>query len=60
MTAKASKRPPKATRSVSTVASKPKGRKRHILVDTLSLILTVVVTAANVGDRAGLKQLLRG
>ncbi|NEX23440.1 transposase [Thiorhodococcus mannitoliphagus] len=42
------------------MASKPKGRKRHILVDTLSLILTVVVTAANVGDRAGLKQLLRG
>ncbi|MBK1647103.1 hypothetical protein CKO36_00420 [Rhabdochromatium marinum] len=37
-----------------------KGRKRHLLVDTLGLMLTVVVMAANVGDRAGLKQLLRG
>jgi putative transposase len=35
------------------------GRKRHVLVDTLGLILAVVVTAANVGDREGLKSLLR-
>jgi putative transposase len=37
---------------------KVKGRKRHILTDTLGLMLCVVVTAANVGDREGLKQLL--
>lgn len=30
-----------------------KGRKRHILVDTLGLILMVVVTAANVSDPQG-------
>jgi putative transposase len=35
-----------------------KGRKRHILVDTLGLILTVVVTAASVADRDGAKPLL--
>ena len=37
---------------------KIKGRKRHILVDTLGLILAVVVTAANTDDRQGLKALL--
>jgi putative transposase len=36
---------------------KVNGRKRHLLVDTLGLILAVVVTAANVDDRAGAKQL---
>jgi putative transposase len=36
---------------------KVKGRKRHVLVDTLGLLLAVVVTAANVDDRAGAKQL---
>jgi putative transposase len=35
-----------------------KGRKRHIVVDTLGLVLAVVVTAANTGDRDGLKLLL--
>jgi len=35
-----------------------KGRKRHVLVDTLGLILAVVVTAANGDDRQGLKALL--
>lgn len=38
---------------------KVKGRKRHILVDTLGLILTVLVTPANEGERSGLKRLLR-
>jgi putative transposase len=33
---------------------KIKGRKRHILVDTLGLIVAVVVTAANADDRDGL------
>ncbi len=37
---------------------KVNGRKRHLLVDTLGLLLTVIVTKANVYDRAGLKQLL--
>lgn len=37
---------------------KIKGRKRHILIDTLGLILAVVVTAANIDDRQGLKELL--
>jgi putative transposase len=30
-----------------------KGRKRHLLVDTLGLLLAVAVTAANVQDKAG-------
>ena len=34
------------------------GRKRHILVDTLGLLLTVVVTVASVQDRDGAKRLL--
>jgi putative transposase len=35
-----------------------KGRKRHIIVDTLGLLLAVVVTPANVSDTAGAVQLL--
>ncbi len=35
------------------------GRKRHILVDTLGLVIAVVVTTACVQDRDGLKKLLR-
>src|SRR4029434_1903323 len=38
---------------------KIKGRKRHILVDTLGLIVAVVVTAANMDDRLGLVTLLK-
>ena len=37
---------------------KIKGRKRHLLVDTLGLIRQVEVTAADVGDRDGLKRVL--
>jgi putative transposase len=37
---------------------KIKGRKRHVLTDTLGLILCVVVTAANTDDREGLRALL--
>lgn len=36
-----------------------KGRKRHLLVDTLGLMIAVVVTAAGVSDPAGAKLLLR-
>ena len=32
---------------------KVKGRKRHVLVDTLGLLLIVVVTAASLSDQAG-------
>ncbi len=35
------------------------GRKRHILVDTLGLLLNVVVHRANVQDRDGIRRLLR-
>lgn len=34
------------------------GRKRHILVDTLGLVLMVVVHAANIQDRDGAKLVL--
>jgi len=36
-----------------------KGRKRHLLVDTLGLILGVVVTPANITERDGAKAVLR-
>jgi len=35
------------------------GRKRHLLVDTLGLTLAVLVTAADLPDRDGARQLLR-
>lgn len=41
------------------VGKKINGRKRHILVDTLGLMITVVVTTACVQDRDGLKKLLK-
>jgi len=37
-----------------------KGRKRHLLVDTLGLLLSVYVSPANVQDRAGAQCLLPG
>lgn len=36
------------------------GRKHHIVVDTLGLLLVVIVTSANVQDRAGSKLALQG
>jgi putative transposase len=38
---------------------KVKGRKRHILVDVLGLLMSVIVTTANVQDRDALPALLR-
>ena len=35
------------------------GRKRHLLVDTLGLVLSVLVTSANVPERKGLSRLLQ-
>ena len=37
-----------------------KGRKRHLLVDTLGLPLSIYVTPANVQDRVGARRLLSG
>lgn len=37
-----------------------KGRKRHLAVDTLGLLLVVVITAANVGDRSGARLVVGG
>ena len=37
---------------------KVKGRKRHILVDTIGLLLMVMVLPANIQDRDGARQLL--
>ena len=37
---------------------KVKGRKRHILVDTLGLLLSVIVLPANIQDRDGAFELL--
>ena len=37
---------------------KVNGRKRHIVVDTLGLLLLIIVTAGNVQDKPGGKQLL--
>ena len=39
-------------------AKKLCGRKRHLLVDTLGLVLLVMVTAADVQDRDGARTLL--
>jgi putative transposase len=39
---------------------KVKGRKRHLLVDTLGLLISVYVTSANVQDRVGARCLLAG
>jgi putative transposase len=39
-------------------AKKIKGRKRHIVVDTLGLLLAVVVTAGHVDDAAGAQQVV--
>ena len=36
------------------------GRKRHLIVDTLGMVLLVVVTSASVQDRDGAKVLLKG
>jgi putative transposase len=37
-----------------------KGRKRHVLVDTLGLLLSVYVTPANTSDQEGARLLLAG
>lgn len=49
---------PAATAVGYDTAKQVKGRKRHLLVDTLGLVLMVVVTAASVPERAGAKLVL--
>jgi len=39
-------------------AKKIKGRKRHLLVDTLGLVLAIAVTAGNVDDARGAQQVV--
>lgn len=41
-------------------AKKVSGRKRHLLVDVLGLVLRVVVHAADIQDRSGIRQVLTG
>jgi putative transposase len=41
-------------------AKQVKGRKRHLLVDTLGLLLSVYVTPANTSDQEGARRLLIG
>jgi putative transposase len=57
-TARAS-RPPNGGPHGYDGAKKLNGRKRHLLVDTLGLVIKVQVTAADVGDRDGATALLR-
>ncbi|MBU6230552.1 MAG: transposase [Cyanobacteria bacterium REEB459] len=48
---------PMVHRSVGYDAAKmTKGRKRHLVVDTLGLMMAAVVTAANVTERDGGQQ----
>jgi putative transposase len=48
-----------AMRVATTVGKKIQGRKRHLLVDTQGLLITVKVLAADLGDREGGKELLQ-
>jgi putative transposase len=49
---------PQATEGGFDGGKQVKGRKRHLVVDTLGLLIAVVVTAANTDDRLGLRMLL--
>jgi putative transposase len=41
------------------LGKKTKGRKRHIIVDTLGLLLTVLVHSAGIQDTVGAKQVVQ-
>src|ERR1700730_763982 len=58
-TAKAWQRSKRGDRGYDA-AKRTKGRKRHIVVDVLGLILAVAVTGANVQDRDGGQLVLKG
>jgi putative transposase len=55
-TVRPSRRPEPAGRGGTTRGKKITGIKRHILVDTLGLLLAVVVHPANIQDRDGAKR----
>lgn len=57
--AKASNRQTSVARRASTREKKVNGRKRHLLVDVMGLILAVMITPASVQDRDGAGPLLR-
>jgi transposase len=56
---KASNNVPESSQGVD-MAKKIKGRKRHIAVDTLGLLLVVLITAASIQDSAGGKRVIDG
>lgn len=58
MESQSSKTATQATEGGFDGGKQVKGRQRHLLVDTLGLIIAVVVTAANTDDRLGLVALL--
>jgi transposase len=51
--AQSTRRSPQGGENGYDAGKKVKGRKRHLLVDTLGLLLAVTVTAASVQDRDG-------
>ena len=51
-------RPSAGPAAATTREKKINGRKRHIAVDTIGLLLTVLITAAGVQDRDGARPLL--
>jgi transposase len=57
--AKASNRPMSADQRATTRGKKINGRKRHLLVDVMGLLLVVMITAASVQDRDGAVPVLR-
>jgi putative transposase len=57
--ARASSRATSAAPEASTREKKVKGRKRHLLVDVLGLVLVIMVTPASVQDRDGAVPVLR-
>ena len=57
-TARASRAPRCSDERGYDAGKKVNGRKRHILVDTIGLLLLVMVLPANIQDRDGAKQLL--
>ena len=57
-TVRASRVPETSDERGYDAGKKINGRKRHILVDTIGLVLRVMVLPANIQDRDGAKQLL--
>ena len=56
---KLSKRRVAVVNAATTLGKKMVGRKRHLLVDTLGLLLIIVVHAAGIQDRDGAKLVLK-